>query len=219
MSLQVTLMIDCTASMTDWIEASKRRLLEIISYTNSQYSNYDIWFSFIGYRDFEDAMQFINLPFTSDYQSLINEIEFIEAEGGHDECEDVSGAYYIATECQSWDADVKLLFHISDAPDHGLLMHDDTVSDYYPEGNPRFNLLNMVRTLAKKDVEITFFRLNRTTDIMTTAMRNAYSEIREQGFTIQDLTNTNEKKGNLLYDVLTQTIKLSMTQHQSTDTL
>lgn len=220
MSLQVTLMLDCTASMTDWIEASKRKLLEVTSHINSQYSNYEIQFSFIGYRDFEDDIQFITLPFTTNYQSLVDEIELVEAIGGGDECEDVSGAYYIASECQVWDADVKILFHIADAPDHGIIMHDHMVSDYYPEGHPKFNLLNMIKELAKKNVDITFFQLNHSTNIMTTAMRNTYSEVREQGFTIQNLINDTKNKNNIFYDVLTQQIELSMTQHLcTTDTL
>jgi hypothetical protein len=219
MSRQVTLMLDCTASMTDWIEASKRKLLEVTSHINSQYSNYEIEFSFIGYRDFEDETQFITLPFTTNYQSLVDKIETVEAIGGGDECEDVSGAYYIASECQVWDADVKILFHITDAPDHGVVLHDHTVSDYYPEGHPTVNLLEMVKNLAKNNVDITFFKLNNSTNVMTDAMRNTYSEVREQGFTIRDFTKSNKNVKNMFYDVLTQQIELSMTQHLSTDTL
>jgi hypothetical protein len=212
-------MLDCTASMSEWIEVSKNKLLEVTDYINSQYTNYEIWFSFIGYRDFEDTVQFITLPFTKNYQSLVDEIDLLQAEGGSDECENVAEAYYIASECQVWDADVKLLFHIADAPDHGLTMHDNMVSDYYPEGHPTFNLLDMVKSLAEMNVDITFFKLNHSTDIMTTNMRNTYSMIREQGFAVRDLTMNKRNKGNVFYDVLTQQIDLSMTQHLSTDTL
>ena len=164
-TLQVCFVLDCTASMQPWIDAAKDKIVDTLGSIQNRYPEYQIWASFIGYRDFHDKEQFIQIPFTKNIEHLQDLIMDIEAEGGDDTCEDVSGAYRFANGLE-WHADVRCVFHITDAPNHGSEYHEDHVEDDYPQGHPYINLHEEVRDMAYKDIDLTVFRINSSTDVM-----------------------------------------------------
>ena len=62
----------------------------------------------------------------------------MEASGGGDDAEDVTGGLSVALR-QDWQSEVtrtRIMLHIGDAPCHGNKFHKKNVSDQFPMGDP-----------------------------------------------------------------------------------
>ena len=70
--LDLCLLMDCTASMSSWIERSKVTLKEIIDTVKSQNTGLKVRVSFVGYRDIKDSERFTILEFTEDIELIKN---------------------------------------------------------------------------------------------------------------------------------------------------
>ena len=64
--LELGLLLDCTSSMSTWIERSKKTLQEIISNVVSSTDGLKVRVCFVGYRDHCDTERFSISPFTED---------------------------------------------------------------------------------------------------------------------------------------------------------
>ncbi len=213
-TLQVCFVLDCTASMQPWIDAARDKIVDTLGSIHQRYPEYQIWGAFIGYRDFHDKEQFIRIPFTKNIERLRDQIMEIEADGGDDTCEDVAGAFRFANGLE-WHADVRCLFHITDAPNHGLEYHEDHVEDDYPDGHPYINLRDEVREMAYRDIDLTVFRINRTTDMMYTIMKQIYQSRCPDKFAIVNLQNRRYRHDDVFYTVISQRILSSMSSDPS----
>jgi hypothetical protein len=59
-----------------------------------------------------------------------------KATGGGDYAEDIKGAFKVVLDEMSWEANMKFVILICDAPSHGKLYHDlECGNDDYPEEN------------------------------------------------------------------------------------
>lgn len=179
--VQVCLVMDCTASMQPWIDAAVKTLTRCLNNVKVMYPTDTIQVAFVGYRDIQDKQQFIIESFTEDYYRVVDTIRGVNAFGGYDLAEDVAGAYSVVNNLK-WNADVKVIFHVCDAPNHGLEYHQKWYDDSFPQGVGAPPLENTVIELAKQEVDITFLRLNYTTDIMVDIMEDAYHTVRSTGF-------------------------------------
>ena len=77
--LEIGLLLDCTSSMSSWIERAKETLLEIIDKIiegcKEDGEKLNVRVSFIGYRDIGDKdARFVIKPFTDDIQSVKTQI-------------------------------------------------------------------------------------------------------------------------------------------------
>lgn len=187
-TLQLCLMMDCTASMQPWIDEAKNKLIKCINDIKRDFKHYHIEISFVGYRDLTDNEQFVIQNFTTNYDLITNVIKNTLAYGGGDPAEDVTGAYCKVCSFK-WNADVRLIFHVCDAPNHGWEYHDEFFEDDYPEGTGSPTLKDCVYYLADRDVDINFMRLNDTTDSMVEVMRREYNRVKSDGFYITDVIN------------------------------
>jgi Mg-chelatase subunit ChlD len=213
--LQVCFVLDCTASMQPWIDAAKEKIVDTLESIHQTYPEYQIWAAFVGYRDFHDKEQFIRIPFTKNIQDLQDQIMDIEADGGDDICEDVAGAYRFANGLE-WHADVRCLFHITDAPNHGLEYHEEHVEDDYPDGHPYIHLRDEVREMAHRSIDLTVFRIKATTDIMYQIMRQIYQGICPDKFAVVNLRDRrNYRHSDVFYSEISQRILSSMSSDPS----
>lgn len=173
LSVKVCFVMDCTASMEPWIRTARHEILNIIDAVEERHPHADIAVAFVGYRDHGDAERILVHDF-SDAPDLMNFLSGIVAKGGDDAAEDVAGALRQAHTLR-WDrADVCMLYHLADAPAHGLLYHDEDVSDRYPEGDP-FGLdpASIVRQFTREGFHYTFVRITGATDKMLDMFENA----------------------------------------------
>jgi len=206
-SLKVCFVLDCTESMTPWINASKTKIHKLLEELCESHKDFTIYVSFIGYRDFGEAIH--KVDFTTNIEFIHDVISGIQAHGGNDQAEDVAGAYSWLNSLD-WTANVRSVFHITDAPNHGLEYHDDYVEDDYPDGNPVIDLSEEVEILAYNGIDLTVFRLNRSTDIMYSTMQIIYSQIRPVGFRIVNFKNSNSTPEDTLYYEVTSQLMTSM---------
>lgn len=208
-TLKVCFVLDCTASMTPWIEASKNKIHKLMEELSSSHKDFRIFVSFIGYRDFGEVTH--RVDFTENIRYLHDVISGIHAEGGNDQAEDVAGAYSWLNSLD-WSANVRCVFHITDAPNHGFEYHEDYVEDDYPDGNPVIDLSEEVEILAYNGIDLTVFRLNETTDKMYLIMRNVYSHIRPFGFRIVNFVDSNSTPEDTLYQEVASQLMTSMSE-------
>lgn len=187
-SVQVCFVLDCTASMQPWIDAAKNKMVDTLERIREQYPEYSISAAFVGYRDFEDPEPFVRVHFTSDLQKVEESIMNVVADGGDDVCEDVAGAYRFVNGLD-WTSTVRCVFHITDAPNHGLEYHEEYIEDEHPLGHPYIDLKDETQDLAHKNIDLTVFSVNRSTDMMYKIMRNIYQDIRPDRFNVVNLKN------------------------------
>jgi len=213
--LKVCFVLDCTASMGPWIDAARNRILDLLEDLRDKHPNFKICVAFIGYRDFGEQWYMVN--FTENYRKIHDTVMSIDALGGGDEAEDVAGAYEWMTKL-NWHADVRAVFHITDAPNHGMVYHDHRVSDDHPDGHPTVDLRQEVKTLARNNVDLTLFRIHKSTDIMYRLMRENYTRIRMEGFRIVNFMNSGQSEDDTFYNEISGQLQYSMSTHDpSTD--
>ena len=125
-SLDMCLLLDCTASMQTWIERSKDTLQKIIANVKADFKKgLKVRVAFVGYRDVNDARRFEVLDFTQNLDHATKFIASMEATGGDDPAEDVQGGLQQALNL-SWDPNTaKQAFLICDAPGHGRDIADE----------------------------------------------------------------------------------------------
>jgi len=173
-SVKLCFIMDCTASMEPWIRTARTEVLAIIKSVEEKHPHADVQVAFVGYRDHGDDERSLLHPF-SDVPSLYAYLHTVVAKGGDDAAEDVAGAFRQA-QALNWDrTDLRLLYHIADAPAHGMLYHNEDVSDTYPEGDP-FGLdpATTLRQFSTEGFRYTFVRITRHTDIMLDRFESAY---------------------------------------------
>jgi hypothetical protein len=195
--------------MQPWIDAAKEKIVDTLDSIHQRYPESQISVAFIGYRDFHDTNQFIRVNFTNDIERLRDSIMDIEAEGGDDQCEDVAGAYRLLNGLE-WNADVRCVFHITDAPNHGLQYHEDHIDDDYIAGHPFINLREEVRDLAHKEIDLTVFSIKSATDTMFRIMRNIYQDICPNRFNTVQLRNRRYVPSDTFYTEVSHRIISSM---------
>ena len=87
--LELCLLLDCTASMSSWIERSKNTLKEIIRNFQKENQGLSVRVCFIGYRDIKESNRFDIFKFSEDLDAAVKFISTMSATGGGDIPEDV----------------------------------------------------------------------------------------------------------------------------------
>lgn len=90
--------MDCTSSMSSWLQKAKDTLIEIIDNVIKECEDegdLKVRVCFVGYRDIKDSQRFTVLEFTDDLKAAKEFIQKTPAEGGGDLPEDVQGGLKI----------------------------------------------------------------------------------------------------------------------------
>jgi uncharacterized protein YegL len=132
--------IDCTGSMSRWLDETKNQMKlnikEIKKQISEKYPSFKLQlrFAIVGFRDISDAKQFEIQDFTDDEKLVITFLNQLTAYGGDDLPEDVLGALNQCLELENWSkSNARFIILITDAPGHGRDLNDDP-SDKYPNG-------------------------------------------------------------------------------------
>lgn len=156
MNVKCCFLIDATGSMNSWLNATKTQTAAIVSEIQQEHPEVHIEIAAVFYRDFDDDEQYRIIPFTDDIPFFLDKIRDIEAIGGHDICEDMSGGFERVLHLDWTGAAVKNLFLIADAPPHGRAWHSPEISDRYPDDD--FNLPDIIREVADCDIKLTIVK-------------------------------------------------------------
>ena len=174
--IKLAFALDCTGSMGPWIDAAKERIEEIVGDVKDQHPNTQIEVALVAYRDYGDVIRRRVVDFSSP-TTISNVLSTLEASGGDDEAEDVAGALDRVCGLTWGPSDVRMVFHITDAPAHGMKFHTARVSDRYPEGDPDgIDPRDCLIHLAVQEVEFTFVRITSRTDMMIDVFHNTFVE-------------------------------------------
>lgn len=160
--------MDCTSSMTPWIEECKESVLEILEKIKEENPECKIRMSFVGYRDFDQSEEhrFKIFDFNEDVDLFKNFLGKVRARGGADLAEDVCGGFEKALE-QSWGQDsTKVAIFVADCPCHGSKYHNESkYSDFYRDGDPDGrNIELQIIELAKKQIDFYAIKIQSDTD-------------------------------------------------------
>lgn len=213
LNVKICFVMDCTASMGRWIREAKTKMVELVDRVREHHPRTNIRVGFIGYRDYGDEEPLIEIPFQNAQDTMI-QIRPIHAEGGDDEAEDVAHGLFRALHMDWSDAAVKIVFHIADAPAHGIAFHPPIVSDRYPRGDPHgLDPRDSVEKMSFLNVHYTFVKIDEYTDTMIEQFYNCYTK--GGSFAVIDLR---PQRGHIrphpdFGEALTRSITDSITQH------
>jgi len=169
MTVDLCFAIDCTGSMSPWIDAAKEQIKgivgDIVPRINKEHKaiNISLRLAMMVYRDREDPVQYDPLDFVTDAQQLYAHLSKQRAEGGDDGPECVLGALSRAADLDGWESTLKFLVLIADAPSHGRECTDDP-DDRFPDGDPdepHLTVDAVMRKIKEKKIELMFCRIKR----------------------------------------------------------
>lgn len=220
--IKLAFVLDCTGSMEPWIQEAKTKIQEIVNSTDVP-SGAQFEVAVVAYRDYGDVVRRRVIDFTGPHEAE-HFLQDIHAEGGDDEAEDVAGALDRAYGLTWGPSDVRMIFHIADAPAHGIEFHTPRVSDRFPYGDPDGkDPVITLRDLARQEVDFTFVRITSSTDVMIDVFDEIY---REEGgmFKVIDL-NPQSYRGEyggrranmaeLLSPAVTRTVSAAVSRYTS----
>ena len=215
-NVKVCFVMDCTASMGPWIRQAKTRMVEIVESVRRQHPNTNILAGFVGYRDYGDEEQHIVIPFQS-ADATMHQIQPIQPEGGDDCAEDVAHALFRALHMDWNDAQVKIVFHIADAPAHGMDFHGIRISDRFPRGDPHgIDPRDSVEKMSFLNMDFTFVKINESTDTMIDQFHNCYGH--GGTFSVIDLYTQGKRRGGdpvEMHEELSRAVTRSITNYIS----
>lgn len=220
--IKLAFVLDCTGSMEPWIQEAKTKIQEIVTSTNvPPGAHFEV--AVVAYRDYGDVVRRNVIDFTGPHEAE-HFLQDIHAEGGDDEAEDVAGALDRVCGLTWGPSDVRMIFHIADAPAHGRIFHSPYVSDRFPDGDPDGkDPQDSLAFLALQDVDFTFVRITSSTDKMIDVFHDVY---REEGglFKVIDL-NPQSYRGEyggrranmaeLLSPAVTRTVSAAVSRYTS----
>jgi hypothetical protein len=208
--VKVCFLMDCTASMQPWIKSAALHIRTILHEMEVKYENTEFRAAFIGYRDYGDEEQFMIHNFAK-AGKIERYLDQVVAKGGLDEAEDVAWALDKVQIGIDWQpSDIRLVYHISDAPAHGIKYHDEDFDDRFPNGDPDgLDPLEPLSWMSMSGIHYTFVRITRKTDIMI----RKFSDVYEPSlFNVIDLA---VRGPNGFRDSITSDLDTTLTQYIS----
>jgi hypothetical protein len=174
-NLDVCFMLDCTGSMSSYIQMAKEKIQEIMQQLKAQYTDSIVRIGILAYRDIKDQDRFDILDFNDSADIAKSFLGKQAATGGDDTPEDVNGAMQLALYTLDWKFPTRMLYHISDAPCHGKTYHD--TSDNHPNGYKEdAKWERLMQGLKNMDVSYLYFDIESATQKMFNAFKVLYDK-------------------------------------------
>jgi len=174
--IDVCFCCDITGSMDPYIESVREKIIEL-SIEIQKFGNLLPRFAFVGYRDYEDAIeQFDIMDFTFDALQLKQHLKGIECKGGGDACEDAVGGLKIAAEKLSWQSKEKFLILVLDAPTHGKRYNEGKYDEHPNDDQNPLNLEKMCQYYSIAKIGLIVFQCaNANLSMMLQVMKENYT--------------------------------------------
>lgn len=181
--VDIVFVLDATGSMWRIRDAVKNTIQQIIGEVQAMSAYLKFRLGAVAYRDVCDegtAHGRFNIhQLNGSISGFVNFLDKLKVQGGGDACEDVIGGLQKALELD-WKYSTKLVILCGDAPCHGTEYYDAKYRcrggwDDYPNGEFAGSapLAPVMRGLKEKGVEMTFLKINDSTDVMVGKMDEA----------------------------------------------
>ena len=188
--LDLLFIMDITNSMHIYLEEVKNQIFNIIDEIKKKCAGVEIFSGFIGYKDFSDlefGEEYINLELTDNYESIEQNIKYLNAEGGGDIPEDLCGALELAKN-KTWKGKSRFAILVTDSPCHGKQYYDvkDENYDNYPDGDPqKRNIEDFIKYFAENEISLFCLKINPATDKMFMIFEEIYNKNKNPNSTNQ----------------------------------
>ena len=190
-SLDLLIIMDTTGSMDPYLTLVKQNLINIINQIIIECPGIDLNIGFIGYKDVDHNVDYVDLDFTQNYEELKNTITNVQTTLGIDDPEDVEGAMEMAL-TKNWKNNARFAILAGDYPCHGLKYHSSGLSENFPNGiSYRKNIEESIKELAEKNVSLLCMKITEHTDIMFGIFNNIYDNYNNCKFRVVPLQSDN----------------------------
>ena len=203
--LDLLFIMDITNSMDFYLNQVKQYILKMIEDIQIECAGSEINLGFIGYRDFNDldfGDEYIDLEFTTDYESIRKRIENVTAQGGGDVPEDLCGALELGKN-KKWSGNTRFAILVTDSPCHGEKYHDlsGDQEDNYPDGDREGrNIEDYIKFFSEEIISLYCLKISNTTDKMFNIFEEVYNKSKKEN-------SKNEfvlEEGKKLIDIVTK---------------
>ena len=180
--LDLLIILDITGSMEQYFNQVSTKLKDIIENIKKNLEEFQIYcinLGFIGYKDVEEIYKndFVDIPFSTDLDKIMEEIDKTIVGGGDDTAEDIAFAFELALK-KIWTSKAKFAVLIPESPCHGSKYHEPNLIDNFPNGTKnRKDIEESVKELANNGVSLICIKLNDSTDIMFKIFDDIYKEV------------------------------------------
>ncbi|KAG7380695.1 hypothetical protein PHYPSEUDO_006924 [Phytophthora pseudosyringae] len=159
-TLELVIVMDCTNSMSPWIEEAKTAILSIIENVKGDHPSANVRVGFVAYRDFCDGDKRLQTKtLTTNVANVRKFIASLAAFGGGDGPEDIPGGLAAALE-MPFRAEARRIVLVCDAPCHGRRFNDgedDMTYRVQIEQSP--DICAQVREMAKRGIDFTMVEI------------------------------------------------------------
>ena len=196
-NFDILYMIDGTGSMTSYIEAAKRKCIEISEELERNYiKKLNFKYGMIFYRDPIDVKSDEHEAFyLDDINNVKEKIKSVKAYGGGDGPEDWVGAFKIAlnTDIIRWRRGIKLIIHIADAPAHG---DEFAGKKNYTEEGPK--LIEQIKNCVNQEIKIFGLFIGHSAENSFLKFKEYYENYDREDKGLYKVLNFNEGEGNTI---------------------
>ena len=203
--LDLLFIMDITNSMDNYLNQAKSGILDMIKKIQEQCPGIEINLGFIGYKDFNDldfGEEYINLEFTTDYEKIKSNIEFVKADGGGDTPEDLCGGLEMGKN-KGWAGKSRFAILVTDSPCHGEKYHDlkGEHKDNFPDGDREHrNIEDYIIFFAQNNISLYCLKINNTTDKMFKIFNDIYDKYKNKDSKSQFVI----QEGKEIFDIVTK---------------
>jgi hypothetical protein len=203
--LDLLFIMDITNSMDFYLNQVKQYILKMIEDIQIECAGSEINLGFIGYRDFNDldfGDEYIDLEFTTDYESIRKRIEYVTAQGGGDIPEDLCGALELGKN-KKWSGNTRFAILVTDSPCHGNKYHNlsGDQEDNYPDGDREGrNIEDYIKFFSEEKISLYCLKINNTTDKMFDIFEKVYNKNKKENSKNEFIV----EEGQKLIDIVTK---------------
>ena len=213
--LDILFIIDCTNSVNTYLVEIKSNFTKMINDIQKTCPMATIYIGFIGYLDFLDLQlddEYIDIPFTTKIDEIMEKIKNLKSRGGGDIAEDVAGAFEMALN-KDWQGISRFAILAADAPCHGVEFHGrENNKDYddYPKGDPKNrDIKKFVRQFAENGISLFCAKFNKETDMMFNIFNEEYKKGKKEGSNCEFTTESCEDLCDIIIQKATQVYQIN----------
>ena len=200
-SLDLVFVMDITGSMEKYLNFAKNKILQIIQLITKN-STMQVNLGFVGYRDdLDNKVDYLIYPeLTNEIEKVKNFISLARVGGGGN-CEDMGGGLNTALKYE-WKGRSRFVLLIADVPCHGVQYHEVQNFDSFPQGDPRYNIIEIIKGYAEKNINLFCLNLTQLTVKLYNNFVDYYTQGKKSNNTadiyVGYLDNDTEKLANII---------------------